>query len=326
MRENRIPTTMSELLEQCRDVMRLRRMSYQTEKSYLFYIQQFIEFHGRKRPERLGSSEVRAYLTHLAVDKHVAASTQNVAFNSVLFLYRRVLEVPFPDISDVVRARRPRRLPCVLSTGEVAALLAQLDGVQHLIVSLLYGAGLRLSEGQRLRVKDVDFERRLLLIHQAKGDHDRVGLLPEKVVPALKAHLQEQQSLWSHEQAFRRLPASMPLALERKYPGAPFDWAWQYIFPAASPALDPRDGRSKRHHILEDNIQNAVKRAAAKAGLSKNVSPHTLRHSFATHLLEIGYDIRTVQDLLGHKDVRTTQVYLHTMNRPGLGVKSPLDS
>ena len=318
--------TIGDLLALVRAEMRLRHMSYHSENSYVYYVRDFIEWNHKKRPEVMGAIEVKAYLTHLAVDKNVAASTQNVAFNALLFLYRKVLQIEFPDVSGVVRARRPRRMPAVLSMGEVKTLLAHLEGTNHLIASLLYGAGLRLCEGQRLRVKDVDFERGLVMIYEGKGDQDRVSILPASLVPALRAHLE----LWKHNFEARasetHCPVSLPHALEQKYPAAPFEWKWQYVFPAAKPSIDPQDGRLKRHHFLDSTFQKAVRRAAQRANIEKTVSPHTLRHSFATHLLESGYDIRTVQDLLGHKDVRTTQIYLHTMNRPGLGVKSPLDA
>lgn len=306
--------------------MRLRRMSYHTEDSYIFYIRSYVAFHGRRRPENMGAAEVRDYLTHLAVDKQVAASTQNVAFNALLFLYRHVLEQEFPDISGAVRARRPRRLPVVLSRDEVTRLLAAMEGTHQLIASLMYGAGLRVSEAQRLRVKDVDFDRRLLLIYEAKGDKDRVSMLPESLAERLRAHLRCWEHEWRQAQEAAPVPASVPHALACKYPRAPFEWAWQYAFPARKPALDPRAGDVKRHHFLEDTLQKAIRQATRRIGLGKNATPHSLRHSFATHLLEGGYDIRTVQDLLGHKDVRTTQVYLHTMNRPGQGVRSPLDA
>lgn len=227
---------------------------------------------------------------------------------------------------SALRAARPRRIPDVLSKSEVQRLLGCLSGTNHLIASLLYGAGLRLFEGQRLRVKDVDFEAGLLLIRAGKGDQDRRAILPQILYRPLFDHLNELKMTWEKAQSETPLPVSMPEALAQKYPNVPFEWGWQYVFPTARPSLDPLDGLEKRHHFLEDTFQRAIKRGAARAGLSKRVSPHTLRHSFATHLLEAGYDIRTVQDLLGHKDIRTTQVYLHVMNRCGLGVISPLDT
>ncbi len=317
----------TEFLGFCRDSMRLRRLSLRTEESYIYYIRSFLEFHGKRRPQAMGAPEVRAFLTHLAVEKRVAASTQNVAFNALLFLYRNVLEQPFPDISDVVRAHRPKRMPAVLSREEVTRLLLQLEGTHHLIASLLYGAGLRICEGLRLRVKDIDFKRGLLLIYEGKGDKDRVSVLPQSLVSPLRAHLEGARHVWEAQQSGRAVPVTLPHALTTKYSGAAFEWKWQYVFAASTLSHDPRapDEGEKRHHFHESTLQKALKRAAKKAEIEKNISPHTLRHSFATHLLESGYDIRTVQDLLGHKDVRTTQVYLHVMNKPGLGVKSPLD-
>ncbi|HEX8464556.1 MAG TPA: integron integrase [Abditibacterium sp.] len=317
--------SLSDFLMTCRHVMRLRRMSVHTEDSYIYYIREFIVWNRNKRPHQMGADEIRAYLTHLAVDKKVAASTQNVAFNALLFLYKRVLELDFPDIADVVRAQRPRRMPSVLSVSEVKRLLGALQGTDHLIASLIYGAGLRLCEAQKLRVKDVDFERNILLIYQAKGDKDRVALLPHTLAQPLRAHLETSRHIWEQNQSVRAVPVSVPHALAHKYLNAPLEWKWQYVFSAAKPSIDPQSGQTKRHHFLDSTFQKAIRRAAQTAEIEKLVSPHTLRHSFATHLLENGYDIRTVQDLLGHKDVRTTQIYLHTVNKPGLGVKSPLD-
>ena len=313
-----------EFLEECRRVMRVRRLSYHTEQAYIAYIHRFISFH-KKRPDQLGADEVRAFLTHMAVDKNVAASTQNVAFNALLFLYRNVLEVEFPDISNVVRARRPPRLPTVLTKEQVRQLLAHLEGTSHLAASLLYGGGLRLSEALRLRVKDVNFEQGVLTIRGGKGDRDRVTMLPQTLEPVLRAHCDAVRLRWETAQREKSLPVSMPSALAAKYPQAPFEWAWQFLFPAVKPSLDPRDGLEKRHHLAPDYLQRAIKRATHQANLPSTVSPHTLRHSFATHLLESGYDIRTVQELLGHKDLRTTQIYTHVMNRPGLAIRSPLD-
>lgn len=316
--------SMDEFLSECRKVMRVRHMSLRTEKSYLLYIRRFIQFH-RRRPEEMGAPEVEAFLTHMAAHENVAASTQNVAFSSLLFLYRWVLERPLSDISGVVRARRARRVPVVLSRREVDLLLAHLSPPWDLAASLLYGSGLRLYEVQRLRVKDVDFGRSLLVVRQGKGGKDRYAPLPHKVQAALRCHLEAARLRWDDAQRLQRLPVSMPDALARQYPGAPFEWAWQFVFAARTPTLDPRDGHLKRHHFAEDALQRAIKRGAALAHLEKAATPHTLRHSFATHLLENGCDIRTVQELLGHQDVRTTQIYTHVLSRPVLAVKSPLD-
>lgn len=316
--------SLPEFLEACRAYMRVRRLSLRTEASYLHYIGRFIRFHNRK-PEEMGEVEVEQFLSFLALKENVAASTQNVAFAAIVYLYREILNVPLQGVS-ALRANRPRRVPDVLSKTEITLLLARLPETHSLIASLLYGAGLRLFEGQRLRVKDVDFEAGLLVIRAGKGDQDRRAVLPQVLYRPLSNHLNEVRNRWERAQNEERLPASLPDALARKYPNAPFEWNWQYVFSSPSPCLDPLDGSKKRHHFLEDTFQRAIKRAAAKAGLCKRVSPHTLRHSFATHLLEAGYDIRTVRDLLGHKDIRTTQVYLQVMNKSGLGVKSPLDS
>ncbi len=318
-------TSLDDFLSDCQGVMRLRRLSLRTEESYLFYIRRFIKFHG-KRPDVMGVSEVEQFLTFLAAEENVAASTQNVAFSALLFLYRHVLEQPLPPLIAAVRAKRQRRAPVVLSKQEVTLLLAHLPAPHDLMASLLYGSGLRLMELLRLRVKDVDFERGLLVVYQGKGDKDRHTLLPNSLREPLRLHLQETHLRWQQAQTIKKLPVYMPGALARKYPQAAFEWAWQWVFPASQSALDPRDGNEKRHHWREDTLQKAVKKATRGAEIHKNVSPHTLRHSFATHLLEDGYDIRTVQELLGHQDIRTTQIYTHVMNRPGLGVRSPLDN
>ena len=315
--------SIAEFLEACRGTMRVRRMSLRTEESYLYYIRCYLEFH-RRRPEEMAETEVEAFLTHLAINKRIAASTQNVAFAALIYLYRQVLGIELENVA-ALRARRARRAPDVLSRDEVWRLLRQLEAPHQLIASLLYGAGLRLFEGQRLRVKDVDFEGGTVLIRAGKGDKDRVSVLPQTLYRPLFEHLEATRAAWETLQTQRALPVSMPDALARKYPSAPYEWNWQYVFPAAKPSLDPLDKEEKRHHFLEDTLQRALKKAAKQTTILKRVSPHVLRHSFATHLLESGYDIRTVQDLLGHKDIRTTQIYLHTMNRPGLGVKSPLD-
>jgi integron integrase len=305
--------------------MRVRRMSLRTEKSYLLYIRRFIEFH-QCRPENMGPEEVTAFLTHMATQRDVAASTQNVAFSALLFLYRQVLEREMPDVAGTVRAARRRRVPTVLSREEVERLLLNVDPPYHLMVSLLYGAGLRLSELQRLRVRDVDFGNGVLVVREGKGGKDRHAILPERLRGALTAHLDTARDRWQTAQRDAALPVGLPCALARKYPGAPFEWPWQFVFAAHKPSVDPRDGQLKRHHIGEDAVQRAVRAAASKAALGKVTSPHTLRHSFATHLLERGYDVRTVQEMLGHADLRTTQIYLHVMNRPGVGVRSPLDA
>jgi len=329
-------SSMSEFLDECRRVMRYRHLSYHTEKSYLDWIEKFVRHFKRVKPPEMESSHVREYLTYLANERAVSATTQNVAFSAILFLFRHVLEREL-EAQGVARARESKRLPVVLTKVECRCLLAQMTGTQLLVVSLLYGAGLRLSEGIRLRVKDVDFEKRTLLIRQGKGDKDRITMLPCSLVAPLSAHLELQKHGWEQQQAVRELPARrepqnqrvvpvyLPPALERKYPQAPYRWEWQWVFPSPRPALDPVDGREKRHHLKPSAVQRAVKIAADRAGIAKNVSPHVLRHSFATHLLEAGYDVRRVQDLLGHEDIATTMIYLHVMNTPGLDIRSPLD-
>ena len=315
--------SIAEFIEACRAYMRMRRLSLHTEKSYLAYIRRYLEFH-RRQPHEMGETEVEEFLTHLVTNDHIAKATQNVAFSALLYLYREILGLELENV-DALRSQRPVRAPVVLSKSEVQRVFAQLAPGPLLIASVIYGAGLRLFECQRLRVKDVDFENGLLMIRAGKGDKDRPAVFPQSLYRALYDHLNEAKAAWLVAQDAQPLPVSMPDALARKYPNAPYEWSWQYVFPAPKPSLDPLDGTLKRHHFLDDTFARALKKATKQTNVNKKVSPHTLRHSFATHLLESGYDIRTVQNLLGHKDIRTTQIYLHTMNRPGLGVRSPLD-
>lgn len=322
--KNLIFSSMPEFIEACRRVMRYRHLSYHTEKSYLNWIEKFVRHFKTVKPQDMESAYAREYLTYLAVEREVSATTQNVAFSAILFLFRHVLEKEL-DVKKVQRAKESKRLPVVLTKAECRALISQLTGQQHLLVSLLYGAGLRLSEGLRLRVKDIDFESGLVTIREGKGDKDRITMLPKNLIEALQSYLQMQKHIWQEQQSTRAIPVYMPVALERKYTKAPFRWEWQFVFPSRRAAIDPKDGSEKMHHLKPDAVQRAVKIAADRAGIDKNVSPHALRHSFATHLLEAGYDIRRVQDLLGHVDVKTTMVYLHVMNTPGLDIKSPLD-
>ena len=318
--------TLETLLETVRGEMRLRRLSLQTEKTYIQWIRQFIAFHGRRNPEAMGSPEVREFLTHLAAERHVAASTQNVALSALLFLYRSVYRVEEFDLRGSERAHRPQRLPTVLSREEVAALLLHLDGVYRLIGLLLYGSGLRLQECLSLRVKDVNIGTRQIVVRQGKGDKDRLTILPLVAIEPLERQLEKNRALWHSDCSSGAAPVALPGALENKYPNAGREWAWQWIFPAAKFSLDPRSPRVRRHHILPDSVQKAMRRAVTAARLPARASSHTLRHSFATHLLESGADIRTVQELLGHQDVATTMIYTHVLNRPGLAVKSPLDA
>jgi integron integrase len=313
------------LRDQLRDVARLRHLGLRTEETYWNWIKRFIVFHQKRHPREMGSEEITAFLTHLAVDGRVAASTQNQAFNALLFLYRQVLKLDMPDIKGAVRARQPRKLPVVLTREETEAVIARLDHTNRLIASLLYGSGLRLMEAIRLRVKDVDFERGEIIVRDGKGEQDRMTMLPQSVHPTLEAHLDGVKRLHEQDVKAGYGEVYLPYALERKYKNAGREFRWQYVFPDTKLSNDPRTGKRRRHHVLEQNVQRAVKKAVKEAGINKNATCHTFRHSFATHVLEAGYDIRTVQELLGHKDVRTTMIYTHVLNRGGRGVRSPLD-
>lgn len=313
------------LLDQVRAAIRLRHYSIRTEESYVNNIRRFILYHGKRHPREMGVAEIRQYLSHLATDDHVAASTQNVALNALLFLYREVLQIELPQIEGVERAKRPKRVPVVLTPDEVGRLLAQLSGLHHLMAGLLYGAGLRLMECARLRVKDVDFGYGQITVRDGKGERDRRTVLPAPLCAPLKRQLARGQL--QHEDDVRHGHGAvyLPYALARKYPHAATDWSWQYVFPAGKLSVDPRTHELRRHHASEDQLQRAVTQAVRRAGLTKRASCHTLRHSFATHLLEAGYDIRTIQELLGHADVSTTMIYTHVLNRGGRAVKSPLE-
>lgn len=313
------------LLEQVRAVIRRRHYSLRTEETYLDWVRRFILFSGKRHPRDMGAPEITAFLTHLAVVGQVAASTQNQALSALLFLYGQVLEFELPRLEGIAPARRPQRLPAVLTKEEAKAVLAHLPGDYRLMGLLLYGAGLRLLECLRPRVKDVDFARGQVIVRQAKGNKDRVTMLPASVAPPLQEHLDWVRTLHREDLARGHGRVFLPEAYERKSAGAATAWAWQYVFPAPKPSVDPRSGEVRRHHVGEKNLQNAVKAAIRKAGVAKAASCHTFRHSFATHLLEGGYDIRTVQELLGHKDVATTMIYTHVLNRLGVGVKSPVD-
>ncbi len=313
------------LLDRVRNKIRLRHYSLRTEQAYLDWIKRFILFHGKRHPDALGAADVEAFLTHLAVDRQVAAATQNLAKSSILFLYRDVLERDLPWLQNVERARSPAKLPVVLARAEVAGVLARLRGVHQLLGRLLYGTGMRIMEGVRLRVKDVDFARREILIRDGKGFKDRVTMLPRSAARPLRTHLASVQQLHERDLADGFGEAWLPFALARKYPGAAREWAWQYVFPADRRSRDPRSAAVRRHHLGDQAFQRAMRQAVRDAGIVKLATPHTLRHSFATHLLEAGYDIRTVQELLGHSDVQTTMIYTHVLNRGGRGVVSPLD-
>jgi integron integrase len=312
------------LLDVVRDRIRVRHYSYRTEAVYLGWIRRFIRFHAR-HPRELGGPEVEEFLSHLALDRKVSASTQNQALSAILFLYKETLEIQLPWLDNVVRAKRPVRVPVVMSRGEVRRVLAQLDGPYWLAASLLYGAGLRVSECVRLRVKDLDFDYRQVTVRNGKGAKDRCTMLPDSTMEPLRRQLERVRLLFESDRAASRPGVSLPPALERKYPSAPFEWAWQFVFPARGLCKCPYSGKIVRYHILPDSLQRAVKRAVRAAGIAKPASCHTFRHSFATHLLEDGYDIRTVQELLGHADVSTTMIYTHVIKRGGRGVKSPMD-
>ncbi len=316
----------SPFLDRVRAAVRVRHYSIRTEEAYLHWVRRFILFHHRRHPETLGESEVAAFLSHLAVEGKVSPGTQNQALNALVFLYKAVLERPLPEISGVVRAKQRERLPVVLSIDEVGRLLAQLPGVIWLVGCLQYGSGLRLLESVRLRVKDIDFPHRALLVRDGKGGRDRVVTLPDELVVPLERHLAARQTLFERDLAAGHGSVYLPFALARKYPRAPFDWAWQYVFPSDRLSDDPRGGGRRRHHLDEQRVQRAVRRAVIAANIHKPASCHTLRHSFATHLLERGADIRTVQEQLGHRDVRTTQIYTHVIKRGGLAVLSPLSA
>ncbi len=313
------------LLDQVRERCRVKHYSIRTEHSYVDWIRRFILFHSKRHPSEMGAAEIEAFLTHLAVKGKVAASTQNQALAAILFLYREVLAVQLPWLEGVTRAKKPARLPVVLTAVEVRALLSQLDGVHHLVASLLYGSGLRLMEAIRLRVKDVDFDRLEVTVRDGKGGKDRRTMLPRSLVEPLRGQIARVQVFHESDLNNGVGPVYLPFALERKYPNAGRELGWQYMFPASEPAIDPRSGILRRHHIGEKAFQRAIKVAVRRANIIKPATSHTLRHSFATHLLENGYDIRTVQELLGHKDVRTTQIYTHVLNRGGNAVRSPLD-
>ena len=313
------------LLDQVRDKIRVKHYSIRTETQYLQWIKRFIFFHGKLHPRDLGAIEVEAFLSHLATEGNVSASTQNQALSALLFLYREVLGVVLPWMDTMVRAKKPQRLPVVLNRSEIALVMERMEGTYSLMARLLYGTGMRLMECCRLRVKDIDFGRREILIREGKGAKDRVTMLPETLILPLQEHLAKRRRLYEDDFAKGMAEVFLPDALARKYPSAASEWAWQYVFPSGSYSVDPRSGHERRHHIDEKLLQRAVKRAVVASGITKLATPHTLRHSFATHLLQSGYDIRTVQELLGHSDVSTTMIYTHVLNKGGRGVISPLD-
>jgi integron integrase len=318
-------TAKPKLLDRVREAIRVRHYSLRTETAYVGWVRRFVIFHGLKHPQEMGGTEVAAFLSHLAQDRKVAAATQNQALNALVFLYDKVLKQPIGEFEELVRAKRPARLPVVFTRDEVHCMVARLRGRDRLIASLLYGSGLRLMEALRLRVRDLDFGQSQLVVRDGKGRRDRVTMLPDALAPALQVQLARVRALHDADLREGFGEVWLPDALARKYPAAPREWRWQYVFPADRRSVDPRSGETRRHHVGESAIQKAVTAAVREAGIPKQGSCHTLRHSFATHLLEAGYDIRTVQELLGHSDVRTTMIYTHVLNRGGRAVRSPLD-
>lgn len=311
-------------LEKLKYTVRCRSYSARTEKSYVFWVNRFLSFCKQEGVEA-GAHTVRAFLERLVISQNMSASTQSQALNALVFHFKNVLGTPFGDLGDFKKSKRPKKLPVVLSREEVRHLLAALDHAHQLPAALLYGAGLRLLEALQLRVKDIDFHRRQIQVYDGKGQKDRVTVLPERWRDALSSHLATVKKIYEGDLAAGYAGTTFPPGLERKYPNAPREWAWQYVFPATRLCVEPVTGRSRRHHLHETALQRAVKTTALRIGIAKPVGCHTLRHCFATHLLESGSDIRTVQELLGHSDVQTTMIYTHVMNRPGLGVRSPAD-
>lgn len=313
------------LLTRVHLALRAKHYSRRTEKTYISWIKRYIYFHNIRHPEEMGEKEINVFLTHLAVKEKVSASTQNQALCALLFLYKEVLGREIGDLGNIIRARKPKRLPVVMSREEVKVVIGQLTGDKWLMASLMYGAGLRLMECLRLRVQDIDFVRNEITVRDGKGAKDRITMLPESLKTRLKAHLNKVKAIHEKDidEGWGRV--QMPFALDRKYPNAPMDWRWQWVFPQETRWINPRTGEQGRHHVDESILQKSFKNAVIKARIYKHATCHTLRHSFATHLLENGYDIRTVQELLGHKDIKTTMIYTHGLNRGPTGIKSPVD-
>lgn len=316
---------MSKLLDETRAVMRLRHYSYKTEKMYINWMKRFFHFHGLRHPREMGAAEVEAFLTDLAVNRKIAASTQNQALAALLFLYREVLKIDLPWLEKFTPAKKSDHLPVVLTKEEVNLILAELKGANWIIANLLYGAGLRLSEALRLRVKDLDFEYKQITVREGKGGKDRVTVLPEKIIEALEKQLIEVRKIHESDLKVGLGRVEIPFALNRKYPTAAREWKWQFVFPSKTLSRNPRTGATGRHHLSDASLQKPFRQAVIKTDIAKHASPHTFRHSFATHLLQNGQDIRTIQDLLGHKELTTTMIYTHVIQSNRLGIKSPAD-
>jgi len=314
------------LLGQVREQARYLHYSLRTEKAYVYWVRLFVRWHGLKHPRDMGPAEVQAFLTMLAAERHVSSSTHNQALSALLFLYREVLGVGLPWLQDLDRPRYTRRIPTVLTPAEVARLLRSMEGEVQLVARLLYGTGMRLMEALRLRIKDVDFDRRVIVVREAKGNKDRVVMLPQSLEADLRAQLAEARARWENDRQSGGGGVDVPHALEKKYPSVGLTWGWFWMFPSSALSTDPQTGVIRRHHLCEERLQRAVKRAVAACGILKRVSAHTLRHSFATHLLQAGTDIRTVQELLGHSDVSTTMIYTHVLKVAAGGARSPLDT
>jgi integron integrase len=314
------------LMEQVSHALRTKHYSYRTEQTYTDWIKRYILFHNKRHPKDMGAIEIRAFLAHLTADRKVATSTSNQALSAILFLYRNVHQIEITLPPDLTNPARPKRLPTVLTHAEAIKVIGHTRGVPNLMTKLLYGSGLRILECLRLRVKDVDFENHQIMVRGGKGDNDRLTILPDSLIPDLKRILQEGKTLHQKDLSEGYGETILPNALNDKYRSASKEWIWQYVFPASQRTTDPQTGVVRRHHLDESVLQKAIRAAAQHAGIQKQVTPHTFRHSFATHLLQNGYDIRTVQELLGHKDVKTTMIYTHVLQRGGLAVKSPLDT
>ena len=318
--------TSRKLLDVYRDALRVKHYSPRTEDTYLAWVKNFILFHNKRHPREMGVDEIGQFLTHLATENDVSASTQNQAFSAILFLYRHTLHIELDEASLArFRPQRARTVPTVLSRDEVKRLLASLIGTPKLVAQVMYGGGLRVMETMRLRVKDIDFDNHQIVVRDGKGENDRFTILPDSLIQPLRLHLEHVKYIHQKDLLDGFGAVFLPSALEQKYPQVNREWFWQYVFPASDLSMDKRTGIRRRHHIHETVVQKAIREAARRAKIDKHVTPHTLRHSFATHLLQNGYDIRTIQELLGHKDVKTTMIYTHVLQRGGLAVKSPLD-